>query len=145
VTGAFDFNPDRFLQADQPAAEVHKLHEMPKAWEHGLSLLAERNTPRGASVDRWQQVLADARRIATIHCEEALASGWNTANLFGYDPKQLHGWVGLAVRLRGRPLIKFRPEHAVIRIDGGYIWHRPEMANDAPLLWSFRDPPERSR
>lgn len=140
--GAFDFDPDRFVRA-APSPSVVPLFDMPAEWRHGLKLLAERGTPFSARQARWEQVVADAMRIASCYAQEALEAGWDAANLFGFDPKQEDGWVGLAVRLRGRQIVGFRAEHATIKTPGGYIWHRPTMPATASLLWNYREPEER--
>jgi hypothetical protein len=137
MTGALDFDPDRFVDQAPPA--VLPLREMPPEWQHGLQLLADRNLPRGASADRWAQVIADAHQVATRYKDWALDAGWNIANLFGYDPDQPHGFVGLAVRMRGRRLIDIKPDEAIIRGANQVVFHRPLMPADAPLLWNFRD------
>lgn len=141
--GAFDFDPQRFLK--EQTGEIVPLRNMPDEWRHGLKLLAERAVPFTASRERWDQVVSDAFRIASWHAAEALEAGWDAQNLFGFDPKQENGWVGLAVRLRGRRIVGIRAEHATIKGERGYIWHRPEMPADAPLLWNFRENPEDMR
>jgi len=139
VTGAFDFDPQRYVRAEEPAV-VEPLYVLPSEWAEGLRRLATRRVPRDVATERWTQIVADATRLATCYGAEATAAGWNVANLFGYDPAQENGWIGLVVRLRGRPLVGIRTQHATIKLPGGYIWHRPEMPAGSPLIWDYREP-----
>jgi hypothetical protein len=139
MTGAFDFDPDRFIERPAASAEVAPLRSIPDEWEHGLTLLADRTPPHGATPERWAQVVADALQIATRYQEAVLRAGWDAANLFGFDPDQPQGFVGLAVRMRGRSLVDITATEATLKAEGRRVIHRPHMPADAPLLWNFRE------
>lgn len=139
MTGAFDFNPDRFLDPAAPA-DVVPLRQIPKEWAHGLQLLADRVLPAGVPQDRWAQVVADAVSLATRYADQVVAAGWDMANLFGFDPAEPTGRVGLAVRMRGRLLVSIDSAEAVLKAGPrSYVAHRPLLAPNAPLLWTFRE------
>src|SRR5438128_10375216 len=101
MSGVFDFDPDRFIERQAAPAAVVPLRQMPDEWQHGLALLGDRLVPEGANPDRWAQVVADARRIATVYLDEVLKAAWSIENLFGFDPDEPSGFMGLAVAMRG--------------------------------------------
>ena len=128
------FDPDKYLPSAAPAG-TEPLFRTPKAWAHGLAMLAEREVPRNADPVRWAQVIADATKIATIWSELATWSGWSLTNLFGFDLESNR--VGLAVALEGRALVDMNETFATIKKPDGLIWHHADMAPDSPLLWTF--------
>ena len=139
MSGAFEFDPDRFIERAERPADVVPLREIPDEWEHGLVLLHDRTLPRGATPERWAQIIADALQLATHYAEIVVPAGWSIENLFGFEPDQADGLFGLAVAMRGGVLAKIDSTDAVIRIGSTYTIHRPLMPAGSALLWTFDD------
>lgn len=138
MTGALSFDPDRFVQP-APASMPGGKFMVPKAWAHGLTLLADRMLPPGAADHRWKEVLSDARKIATIWQGMVKPAGWSIENLFGFDPRQIDGYFGLAVAIRGGALISIDAHEAIIRRPDWVSFHRPKLPAGSALLWTFDD------
>lgn len=137
MTGITNFDPDRFVSSEPETAKVVPLHKMPAAWEHGLSILADRGVPQGAAPDRWAQIVEDAGQIASRYLLPVVAAGWSMENLFGFDPDEPSGELSLAVVMRGRLLVHIDKDEAWLKSPGGAEFHRPRMRAGAPFLWNF--------
>lgn len=137
MSGIANFDPDRFV-APEPA-KVVPIRTAPPEWEHGLELLADRALPRGAEAQRWAQIVADARRLATHYACWVIPAGWSIENLFGFDLDGPGGALSLAVAMRGRQLIHIDAQEAWLKAPGRMEFHRPMMPAGSPLLWTFND------
>lgn len=139
----FNFDPDAYIRRAEPTARPSAA--LPDDWVSGLDQLLARACPRSAKTARWEQVVADALRLSDRHADAILEAGWSTENIFGFDPKQSQGFIGLAVALRGAVLVRITSTEATMRTGNVYRIHRPLMPSGCSMLWNFDDDPEASR
>lgn len=130
---ALTFDPGALVSTPRRAAEP--LFPTPMEWRRGLAKLAERPTPRHLAEERWAQIVADATKIATVWCAEVVEAGWTIENLFGLDREGYEDC--LALRLRGRTMVRIDAQCASLKTANGYRLHYPKIAQGSPLLWSF--------
>lgn len=113
------------------AADLRRLEEMP----------APRVVGRGA----WRPIVDDALRIARDGwAANAMALGWSASDLFGIGPRDDWEFSGLAVWLRGRPIVLLDEQCAIVA-DGhrraaftrGGMGHGTHPTVAPVLLWDF--------
>lgn len=138
MTAIADFDPDRFISSPEPA-KVAPLRDMPAEWAHGLTLLADRGLPRGASEKRWKQIVNDAASLGSRYLLPVVAAGWSIENLFGFDPDEINGELSLAVFMQGRLLLHIDDKEAWLKSPGRMAFFRPRMPAGSALLWNFND------
>ncbi|MBO9377692.1 hypothetical protein GG804_13025 [Sphingomonas histidinilytica] len=93
----------------------------------------------------WGQIAADALRLARDGwLELALSRGWTPADVLGVGAQGSHYFEGLAVWLRGRPLILLDATTAIAANEGAHrsVFNRPDRRpRPAGLvvvpLWKF--------
>lgn len=134
----FNFDPTAFIKAPQ-LAEQRPALAMPEDWADALDRIRARAVPRIATKVRWEQIVADAERIVTLYRDQVIAAGWSAENLFGFDPDEPNGFMGLAVVMRGAELVRITLEDAALKVGNVYKIHRPRMPDGCPMLWNFDD------
>ncbi|MDB5733179.1 MAG: hypothetical protein JWQ03_3074 [Variovorax sp.] len=135
------FDPDQFVAAieNRGATAPPRPHaEMPMEWQRGLVRLAEMGPPPGAIKERWEQIVRDATLFAWAWYDKAPALGWTTGNIFGFDPKQPAGFIGLVLDIRGGRVVAMEPTLAAIRTPTGYHYHHRHMPDAATPVWALR-------
>lgn len=108
------------------AADLRRLEAMP----------APRVIGRGA----WRPIVDDAMRIARDGwAASALALGWSEADLFGIGPHDDVEFAGLAVWLRGRPIVVVDVARAIVADgDRRAAYNRRSLRGvKSVLLWQF--------
>lgn len=84
----------------------------------GLRRLRDQRPPRVIDRSAWSEVVSDALRLEREGwASTALALGWAGHDLFGIGPRDAWEFSGLAVWLRGRPILML-DEHRAIVADG---------------------------
>ena len=114
---------------------------LPVPIAEGLKRLTNMRVPRRIIVDEWRAVVADALRLAEEGwAAQAMAHGWSALDLFGatINPDGDPACDGLAVWLRGRPLLALTEERAAAE-DGPRSWSYflPCRPPGATLLWDI--------
>ena len=138
MTGIDRFDPDAFIRSPGPfegqAAPVSA--SMPIDWHRGMARLMELPAPLEVSPDRWRQIQRDAERFMRSWADQAVALGWSTGNLFGYDPRKTYGRVGLIIAIRGDRVVALTRDFAAIKKPDGHRWHYRETPDDCRPIWA---------
>lgn len=146
MSGFASFDPDRFVgESRAPVPVAIGPVSLPAEWQHAITLLQDAARPSYASAARWAQVVQDAVIFATTRAEEAVQAGWSLGNVFGFDPDQSDGFVGLVVDIRGASVLRVDPDVAWIPHERGCRFHYRRMPDDSPLLWQLNGVGRRGR
>jgi hypothetical protein len=102
-----------------------------------LDLMA---APRVVGRGAWRPIVSDAMRIAREGwASSALALAWSEADLFGIGPQDDLEFAGLAVWLRGRPIVVVDEARAIVADgDRRAAYNRRSLRGLKPvMLWQF--------
>lgn len=140
------FDPDAIAQKiTRPPAQVLPMpavNEMPIEWRRGIEILNAMAVPRGATPERWAQIVQDATRFAWWGHERAISAGWTIGSLFGFELREPSGFVSLVIAIRGGRVtdINERRARIVDRPDrpGWVTFHHRQMPDRAPPLWAYK-------
>lgn len=136
MSGFASFDPDRFVGEIRAPVAIGPA-PLPSDWQHAITLLQDAARPSYASSARWAQVVQDAVIFANTRAEEAVQAGWTLGNVFGFDPDQPDGFVGLVIDIRGASVLRVDPNVAWIPHERGCRFHYRHMPDDSPLLWEL--------
>lgn len=120
---------------------VTNVEALPPDLVDGLKCLASLAAPRLRAPEVWPEVVNDARRlVAEGWAAKALGLGWSPLDLFGgvTDPDGDATADGLAVRLRGRPILALCSAFATVGSQSGtrtYLYRGNNIG--ARLLWEI--------
>ena len=114
----------------------------PAAIIAGLQRLRAMRCPVGADKVVWRRVSKDALRLLDEGwAAKAMALGWSDLDLFGAvpDPAGDPYSDGLAIWMKGRPLLALTAEYAVADDDnGGRSYFNRMVRSGACLLWDLK-------
>ena len=108
-------------------------------WREGLARLAT-TAASPALARRWPVIVADALALGERWAAQAMALGWREVDLWGCDPEGSRRLDrdGLAMLLRGRPVLALTGTAATIATPGGgtLSYYRATLAGAVPL-WAL--------
>jgi hypothetical protein len=141
MSGIDRFDPDAFIRS--PGKYAGDDVGLPTAgmsveWQRGMVRLAGMPAPIESSPARWKQIQADADAFMSRWHEQATALGWTTGNLFGFDPQQRDGNVGLVIDIRGDRVVALTRDFAALKTAQGHRWHYRLMPDDSRPIWALR-------
>lgn len=135
-------SPDQRVSAEPNCTNCTNC-TLPAAIVAGLQRARAMSCPRGIPKATWQRVVDDAVALGDRWAERALGLGWTPLDLFGAvpDPRGDPDADGLAVKLRGRPVLAICSSFATVQ-DGpssrSFIYR---VNNEgAVLLWQLGKP-----
>jgi hypothetical protein len=129
-------------QAINPQSDPVLLAGLPAAWRDALARIEVTPCPAGIAVERWGQVLADARYLMTEWGHALYVTGWDLADLFSAHrrkPLDRYESMGLCLLLRGRKVGPILADRIAIHPSTGYQHFRRFHAPPAETvnLWEL--------
>ena len=111
---------------------------VPPDLRRGLVALKSMAAPRIVRSEEWPEVMSDALRLASDGwATKALALGWEPLDLFGavVDRDGYNFDPGLAVWLRGRPVLAIASTYASVSDGTGRAYFNRCLRRATTLLW----------
>ena len=130
--------------AEPLGLRMRDLAHLPAHWTDAMRSLAQASVPRCARPERWQQIVRDAAAFLLHWHDRADELGWTIGHVFGLDPDEPNGALGLVLSIGGgkvrRLFVDERGRHAAHIERGG----ANEVAllfirGDAPPVWALAD------
>jgi len=120
-------------------ANVHASPSLSPDIVAGLDKLRTMRCPRIQRPDLWDEISADALRIATEGwATQAIALGWESLQVFGYQPSDDPDDFSLAVELAGRSIVAVDESRFYLRRgDVRSFFDRRARPLLARYLWDF--------
>lgn len=118
------------------------LAHLPDHWRAAMRSMAGSRAPQGATPDRWRAITRDAGWFLLSWHDRADELGWSVEDVFGYDPEEAPGAIGLAVALRGDRVadlfVDRRGRHfAHILTSAGARMHQRSMPQGTRPIWAL--------
>lgn len=121
---------------------MRDLAHLPGHWTSAIRSLAQSTVPSCARPERWRQIVRDAAAFLLGWHDLADEHGWTVGHVFGLDPDEPSGAIGLAMSIKGgrvrRLFVDEQGRHAA-HLERGLaneIVFRT-IAADAPPLWAL--------
>jgi len=133
-------------RSNPPAPPAIENFGLPDALATSLRTLEYMPAPKKIHrAENWRAVVADALTIARSGwAAKALALGWTAGDLYGIGPRDDWEFSGLAVWLRGRPIVLLDERYAIVTDVGhrasfrrGGMGHGIHPAMTPVMLWEF--------
>lgn len=127
------------VEVAERAALIEYGAGVPREWAEGFARLDRSLPPRGFTPKRWQRVIDDGGRFLDLWGSNAAALGWDTASVFGVDPRA-PGWrldsAGLVMLIDGADVSAISSKSAILRLPTGATQtYRRAPAPTAVPLW----------
>jgi hypothetical protein len=109
-------------EATNPKSDSMRLAGLPAAWRNALARIEAMPCPAGIALERWDQVVADARYLMVDWGHALYVTGWDLADLFSAHrakPLARFDGMGLALLLQGRKVGPILAERIVIHACAG--------------------------
>lgn len=123
---------------------MRDLAHLPDHWTGAMRSLAKAACPSCARPERWKQIVRDAAAFLLNWHDQADELGWTVGHVFGLDPDEPNGAIGLVLSIGGgsvrRLFVDERGRHAAHLKRGAadeIVWRL--IAADAPPLWALAD------
>lgn len=135
-------------QPEPEGLRMRDLAHLPRHWTDAMRAFAQSAVPSCAQPERWRQIVRDAAAFLLGWHDLADEMGWTVGHVFGLDPNESNGAVGLALSIKGgkvrRLFIDERGRHAAQLARGrtNEIVFRSIDAG-APPLWALADMEQR--
>ena len=123
---------------------MRDLTHLPPHWTGAMRSLAKAPCPSCARPERWRQIVRDAATFLLNWHDQADEMGWTVGHVFGLDPDEPNGAIGLVLSINGgsvrRLFVDERGRHAAHLKRGAadeIVWRL--IAADAPPVWALAD------
>lgn len=80
---------------------MRDLAHLPQHWTDAMRSLAQSPVPSCARPERWRQIIKDAAAFLLGWHDIADEHGWTVGHVFGMDPDEPSGAIGLAMSIKG--------------------------------------------
>jgi hypothetical protein len=129
-------------QATNPESDPAALAGLPAAWRTALAQIETTPCPAGIELERWVQVIADARYLMVDWGHALYVTGWDLGDLFSAHrvmPLVRLDGMGLCLLLQGRKVGPILADQIVIHAGAGIQQFRRFHAPPAETvnLWEL--------